>query len=91
MALATASRRPFPGGAALDHPAAAAQSQVGGDGPVLVLCVVGGSDIQRGRVVDVVVLKHLQHLLDGEFPVVVVADLLDPVAQLLPQCGAAGL
>ena len=62
------------GGAALDHPAAAAQSQVGGDGPVLVLCVVGGSDIQRGRVVDVVVLKHLQHLLDGEFPVVVVAD-----------------
>ena len=76
------------GGAALDGLALDPQGHVGGDlFAAALLDEVRLGDVQRRGVVQIALFKDVKHFLDAEFAVLVVADVLDTVAQILPHAG----
>ena len=70
-------------GGALGLLAVDRQCDVGGDRVVRVLDEVCFGDVERAVVVEVGSLKDVQHFLHAQFAVLVVADILDAVAQIL--------
>ena len=63
------------------------QRDVGSDGVVRVLHKVSSGDIERAVVVEISGLKDIEHFLDAQLAVLVVADILDAVAEILAHLG----
>ena len=71
------------GGCALDRAAAAGDDDICRNAAVRVLDEVRVRHIERLDVVEVAVLKDAQHLFHAQLAVLVVADVLDAVAEVL--------
>ena len=75
------------GGCAGGRAAAAGDRHLGGDAAVLVLDEVRLGHIQRRGVVEIALFKNGEDLLHAQLTMLMIADFLDAVAEILPHFG----